>query len=928
MALGCAATAVTQISHAAGAEADNSALQEIVVTGTSIRGLNAETALPVQVIKAEDIARTGATSTEDLLRTISAAASSGSTNSSQGTGFLTGGISTVSLRGLGSARTLVLINGRRSAAYGGGSAGTAGNSVDINSIPVAAIERIEVLKDGASAIYGSDAVAGVVNFILRSDFTGLDVMADAGTPTRQGGAQEELFSAYGGFGSLSTDRFNVSGGVNFAHQGDLMGYDRSFASRYSPEHGNDVTSSFAFPANIAVPANPAIPLGQPGHSASTQNPLAGNCGAASINDVNFPTQCRFDNSPSDSLQPEQQRLSGNLNAHFALNDTNQLYAEGTFADVKTLQTVQPVPLSNGNPMIAGNPYIAYLANLLATKYPTYNNPAAGPGTGAFLLGPDSPYYPTAWVNSHPEFGLVGQPLNLIYRDFANGLRNTQDDAKTLRLVGGVKGVVLGWDYDASFLYSEVRIHEELLSGYPLYSKMMPLLDSGVINPFGPTTDPAALAAAKGAEFVGQDFASKTSITGLQSSASRKLLDLPYGALSTAVGAEVRRETFVYDPSLAIQGGDIAGQGGNQLPEDASRNVESVYLEVNAPVVPDLTADAAVRWDNYQGIGHTVNPKGSLRYQPVSWAVLRASAGTGFRAPSLTDLYASQATSVTSNGTRDPIKCPTFDANNPACSFQFTTVTGGNPNLKPEKSTTYTFGVGLEPVKGLTVDLDSFWIYLKNSITVGGLSYAVILQNAQTATQFASLINRNANGDIVSISQTNANLFKDNVSGLDTDLKYNLDFDDFGRLQLRGTGTYYYKFASQNPNGSWTGQLDRGLTNAGGIIPRWKDVLTAAYTLKDFSGSVTNNYQKSYNDVPGNISGVGRRVGHYSTWDGQLAYSGVKNLTFTVGMLNIGNVDPPYANYAASANNFVGGYDLAYADARGRFVYLRANYSLH
>ena len=172
-------------------------LSEIVVTGTSIKGLDAETALPVTVMRAEDIARTGATSVEDLFRYISSASSAGSTVQAQATGFQTGSISTISLRGLGSSRTLILINGLRSAPYGGGSGGTAGNSVDIGSIPVAAIERVEILQDGASAIYGSDAIAGVVNFILREDFQGVDTSVYGGAPTRSGGGTEQQGNFFG-----------------------------------------------------------------------------------------------------------------------------------------------------------------------------------------------------------------------------------------------------------------------------------------------------------------------------------------------------------------------------------------------------------------------------------------------------------------------------------------------------------------------------------------------------------------------------------------------------------------------------------------------------------------------------------------------------------------------------------------------------------
>ncbi len=897
---------------AAGIDTTTPQLEDVVVTGTSIKGMNAETALPVQVLKQEDIARTGATTVEELFRQISAAASAGSTVAAQATGFQTGGLSAISLRGLGSGRTLILINGRRSAVYGGSSSGAAGSSVDVNSIPLAAIERIEILKDGASAIYGSDAIAGVVNFILRSDYQGLQVDAGAGTPTRGGGAQDEHASLYGGLGDLKVDRYNIGLGINFDHSAALSGKDRSFASRYSPAYGNDVTSVFAFPANVAIP------------KVGTRNPAAPNCGPGSINDINFPGQCRFDNSPYDSLEPEQQRLSAMLNATVAVGENSSLYAEGGFSQVKTHTTVQPVLLAYLNPLLGSNPYVPYLANLLATQYPTYSNPAVKPGNGAYLLPPSSPYYPAAFAAQN---GQAGQPRNLIYRDFANGLRQTEGIADPSRIVVGCKGTAGGWDYDSGLLFSEVTVSDQLQSGFAQYSKIMPLLDQGTINPFGATTDPTQIAAAKATEFLGQDYSSKTSIASANATASRTLFDLPAGPLKAAVGGEVRRESFEFNPSAAVQGGDIAGLGGNELPESASRNVESAFVEFNAPIVTHLDGDVAVRYDNYQRVGSTVNPKASLRWQPESWLLVRTSAGSGFRAPSLTDLYAAQASSVTSNGTRDPVQCPTFNPNNPACSFQFTTLTGGNPNLKPEKSTTLTFGTVFEPTKNLTIDLDSFWIYLKNQIVVGGLPYTTILQTAQTAAQFSNLITRDANGNIVAISQTNANLFKTNLSGLDFDTKYGFNLPA-GRMTLVANGTYFYKYATQNPDGSWTGQLDQGLNAIGGLVSRFRYNATAIYDIGDWDGSVTQNWQKKYHDSLSTITRVGREVSAYDTVDAQLSYTGVRSFKFTVGVRNVFDKNPPYANYAASANNFIGGYDLAYGDPLGRFVYIGATYYLH
>jgi iron complex outermembrane recepter protein len=901
-------------ADAAATSSTATSLEEVVVTGTSIKRADAETALPVQVLKQEDIARTGATTVEELARQLSAVSSSGSASTAQQTGFQQGAISTISLRGLGSGRTLVLINGRRMSVYGGGSVGIAGSSVDISAIPISAIERVEILKDGASALYGSDAIGGVVNFILRSDFQGLQASATGGSPTRAGGGAEETVSIYGGTGDLKSDRFNITGGIDFNHVGQIMGSSRAFATRYDPGYGNDVTSSFAFPANVSVPGK------------GISNPLAGNCGPDSLNDKFYPNQCRFDNSPFDSVQPEQKRFSGNLSGSFAVTDTNKIYAEALFSEVTTETVVQPVPLAYTNPLLPGNPYIPYLANLLATQYPGYT--AVTPGEGAFLLPPNSPYYPTAFATAH---GINGQPLNLIYRDFANGLRQTEDIAATSRAVLGYKGSSGGWDYDTAFLYSQVKVHEDLQSGYALYSKIMPLLDTGVINPFGPTTDPTALAAANAAQFIGQSFASKTSVTSLNGTATRDLLTLPAGALKGAAGAEIRRETFEYDPSVGLQTGDISGEGGNQLPESKARNVESAYIELNAPVVTGLELDGAVRYDNYQRVGSTVNPKGSVRWQPEPWVVLRGSAGTGFRAPSLTDLYSSQATSVTGNGTRDPIKCPTPDPNNTACSFQFTTVTGGNPNLKPEKSDNFTLGTVLQPTGDLTITVDAFWIFLKDAITAGGLPYAFILQNAQTATQYANLITRDANGNIISIEQTNANLFKINVSGIDIDLLQTFRVGDTGHLSLHGNGTYFGKYATQNANGTWTGQLDQGLNGingvAGGIVSRWRHTVTALYGTDIWNVSLTHNFQKKYHDSASSITLLPREVSAYSTVDGQFAYTGLKSLEFDLGVKNLFNANPPYANYAAQVNNFIGGYDASYGDPRGRFVYATVKYSL-
>jgi iron complex outermembrane receptor protein len=893
--------------------------EEVVVTGSSLKSTLAQTGLPIQVLTATDIARTGATTIQELLQQMPAADSAGSTTSAQATGFGTGGATTISLRGLGASRTLILINGRRIATF-------TANVVDTSAIPVSMIERIEILKDGASAVYGSDAIAGVVNFILRKDYQGAEVSVGAGSPTERGGGQEGHVALVGGLGNFSSDRYNVTLGVTLDHVRSLLGADRSYANRINAAAGNDVTSGFAFPANVAFVFNPTT------GRTFTGNPTNPTCAPTSPFDpVNpaFATQCRFDNSGYDSIIPEVTRITANLSGRLAVGDSSELYLDASFWNRQQTTTDQPVPLSYQNPMIAGDPYINFLNSLLANQYPAYPFASQVRGTGAFLLPPTSPYYPTAFATAANH--LLGQPLNLIYRDFANGLREELNIANTLRVVGGFRGEASGWNYDTSILYSRVIDKDDFQTGFPLYSKIMPLLDSGTINPFGPTTDPTALANAKAAEFVGEDYNSETTLLSLGGSLSRDLFSLPAGPLSGALGFELRRDTYDFNPSLPAQQGDLAGQGGNTLPVSVKRNVESAYLEFRAEIAKGLSADISGRFDNYQNVGNTTNPEMWIKWTPTGWASLRGTAGTGFRAPSLTDLYAPQVRSVTSNGTRDPIQCPPppgIVINPTACSFQFTTLVGGNPKLTPEKSKTYTVETVFTPVENMSLDFNAFWVYLNNAIVGGGLNYATILQNAQTATQFANYITRDSTGFITLINQTNANLFKVYLSGLDSDVRYAIPVGP-GRITIDMGSTYFYRFQAQNYDFSWTNQIDQGLTSVGGtnggIHPRFQDTATIGYVTGAISFSVTELHQNSYHDTNSNVTNVPRVVSAYDRFNTQLSYHGLKSFTFTVGVKNITNRAPPYANYASSANNFVGGFDLSYGDPLGRDVYGSVSY---
>jgi iron complex outermembrane recepter protein len=898
----------------------NTKIERVIVTGSSIKRIDGETALPVQVMKREEIERTGATSTEELVKSLSSLSSQGtSTTVANASGYGGGSIATVSLRGLGGARTLVLVNGRRVAVYGGGSAGSAGSSVDVNSIPLSAIERVEVLKDGASAVYGSDAIAGVVNFILRKDYQGVEATVNYGQ-TSDHKAQDRKATVFAGFGNMAEQGWNITGSATVQNTSPLFGIDRSYARRLNVDMRNDITSSIAFPANVIL-----------NNKGTLGNPALANCGPYSVLSPFSPTRCSYDNSPFVSLQPHFEKGSVMANGRLRLSGDAEAYFESGYTKNKITSTTQHVPLSYSSVTTASNPYVPQW-NALIAQYPGMAAKyGSNLGRGGFILIPSSPYYPKDFAAAN---GLTGLPLLLNYRDVANGQRNTQDTSENGRFVAGIRGTVAGWDMDSAFLYSQSKVHEDLLSGYAQYSKVLPIFNSGVINPFGDTTDKSAIDAVRAAEFRGTSYSSKTSTTSVDLKGSREIFNLPAGAVGLALGAELRREQFEYNPSVAIQTGDIAGLGGNAFPVVGSRNVESVYAETSIPIMKHLDADAAVRYDSYQGVGHTVNPKASIRWQPVDSLLLRGAVGKGFRAPSLTDLYTPQATSITGNGTRDYLRCPNLATGSPNdCNHQFTTVTGGNPNLKPEKSTSITAGVVWEPVKNASIALDAFRVNLKDAIVVGGLSSVYFMANAAREQQYAQFINRGAPdgnasglGPIDTITQTNANLFKTQVAGVDLDAQYRLRFGDANRLNLRLSGTYMAKYDVQGPDGSYTSSLNQALSASGGVVLRWKHNASATWESGPYAVTLLQNYQQGYTDVLANLAPTGstpRKVESYTTYDMQMAYTGVKNLKLALGLKNLFDRNPPYTNLTS---NFLGGYDVSYGDPRGRFIYVTATYA--
>ncbi len=902
--------ALPALAQTAGAAADKA--ERIVVTGSSIKRIDGETALPVQILTRSDIERSGVSTVEQLLATISASATLGGTsvaNTGAGGGQGgTGSVSLISLRGLGSARTLVLIDGRRSAPAAGSSA------VDISTIPVAAIERVEVLKDGASAIYGSDAIAGVVNFILRKNFKGHELSVTLGTPTRAGGGQESRFSIYSGFGDIDADRYNIALSASYQHVKPIFGASRSFARNLNVAEQLDKTSSIAFPANVYLPN---------GKVASPNYP--NDCGPYSFVSPLLPGLCRYDNAPYIAIQPETQLASLLLDGRFNVSADAEAYVQTWVTRNKTLNTQQHT-LLYGAALPAGAPYATTLANLINTQYSAFPYLQKYIGTAIALLPPTSPYYPTAFADAN---GMTGAPLPLLFRSVPTGTRKTEDVADNVRLLAGLRGSAKGWDYDTGVLYSRNKITTSLTQGWAETDKYLSLVDTGVINPFGPTTDPAAAAAAMDSNYNGVFNVSTTSITSVDAKASRDLYALPAGMVSLALGAEARKETLDIAPSDANRQFLVSGFGSAGVPINASRNVTSAYAEVNVPILKTLEADAAIRYDNYQRVGSTVNPKASIRWQPVAQLLVRASVGSGFRAPTLTDLYSPQSNGITTNGQRDRVRCPVVDPSNIDCSTQYVTVGGGNPALEPEKSQSTTLGFVYEPTKNYSMGLDFFRVTVKDVIRTG-LTYQTILADPVT---YASYLVRGAPdgnasgvGPILGINQLLTNLGKTIVGGVDVDLKGRVLDTPEHRVTLRLNGTYMSQYDQQNLDGSYTSSINTPAgSGAIGVVLRWRHTASATWETGPWAATLAENFQVGYHDLRTSLQPAGtvpRDVASYSTFDAQLTYTGIKSTRLTVGMKNLADKNPPYTNYGGG---FVGSYDLSYTDVRGRFAYLNATY---
>ena len=886
-------------------------IQRVEITGSSIKRIAKEGALPVQTITFDQIEKQGINNTEQLLRTISANGT-GADNMTSGNNVfgadadrVSGGASFASLRGLGPNSTLVLLNGRRIATHGG-----SGKAVDLNSIPLGAIERVEILKDGASAIYGTDAIGGVVNFILKTNYKGVEATVNLNA-TEEGGGMTRRASVVGGIGDLDNDRYNIMAAVTVDNNEMLHSHQRDFANGYQPSRGLSPDTTGTPFANQLTGAGTALGTGfkVPGDATTylQANPLSfqGKCDTiphmmqyaselwkdvTPISRTRY--SCAYDYGADYVMMPPVERANALARGTFQLTPDHRLFIEGlaSRSEVRSILTPMQIStsLANGNAYPVSGPYYQDLSQYVSTFDKT-------------------------------------KPIIYKWRATDYGNRTMDNTTEGARLLVGLDGMLGKWDYKLGLSHAVSKTQTALIDGYAYTAKMYSALGTGVINPWlmpGQTQTQAAMDLIESTKFRGDLQHGRTSLTQLDGAISGEVFQLPAGVVTGAVGFDLRREGYEYgidnDATLVWQA------PGNAALREAKRTVKAVYAETFIPVIKDLELQLAIRRDDYSLVGATTNPKIAFRYEPTNWLLLRGSANKGFLAPSFTQLYSASLDQELPNGVIDPIGCPQNPGKPEFCAIpRLDYKTGGNPNLRPETSRQGTLGVVLEPSRNFSVSLDYWLINTKDKILFR--TPQIVLANAAA---LSGNIIRNPDGTINYVQAGWINAGGVRTRGLDVGLRGAGNYAGFKwSAGLDGTWTQTYKFAEI------AGQEFRELVGnfyTRDLYLRWKHNATLTVSRGDWSATLRNSFADGYKDQLPNAGrsapppGFDPMVSSYTTFGLSATYTGIKNVSLTFGVSNLFDRDPPFT--AHNVDEVVGaGWDPRVADPRGRAYQLLAKY---
>lgn len=868
-------------------------LPRVEVTGSAIRRVQSETALPVQTISRAEIEKTGVTTAAELMGRVSANSNGLTDGASINVGGDQRGFNSANLRGIGTSSTLVLLNGRRMANFA--SPGD-DSGVDLNNIPAAALERVEVLLDGASALYGTDAIGGVINFITRKDFQGLEANVYVGT-TDEGGAGKRTASLSAGKGVLERDGYNVFAVADFQRTNPLNTSQRSFIPGLQVEQRlGHLLSSYTSPANIRLTSAQRDHLQEIGFTLNGK-PITNRLinlsvpGCAPPANVYLPDgtggvdACTYNYMGDTELYPKSEKASVLSRAVIKLGGSHQAYAEVALSRAKTDYT-------GSSARVAG--------------YVDYSRVPQLAGTGLDQLDDDIP----------------GE-LELRMRLNEAGQRTSTLTSEGVRFVVGVTGTVGGWDYDTAYNHSVNTVKDRDTHGYLLYNELLEGIADGRINPFGPSS-PEGRALIDSIQVDDVVRRARGTLDAVDVKFSRALMPMAGGDLAVAIGGEARREKNQFTPSTLLLSdninNDAAPEGGRATSD--SRDVAAVYGEVLVPFAKQWEAQLSARYDHYENVGGAASPKIGLTYRPTDALLLRGSAGRGFRAPSMTELYRPTVYSSTAT-LPDPVYCATVENNYSDCADNWDTRRYSNDALKPERSRQFSLGAVFAAGKHVSASLD-YW-NIKRTNLISEIGDDIILGNL---AKYGDLVYRDEDGLIDYIELRKDNRGAQLARGLDLALTVRGVDTAIGRFGGRLNGTYVLTSKIQNaPGDAFVSNLNRFVTD--GVVQRWRHTVSVDWDRGPLSASLQNTFSSGYEDqntainIDNGSVVAANRVKRYSLWDLSGAYGVNTNLKLRVGIQNLFDTSPPYSN---QAYYFLSGYDPSYTDPRGRRFYASANYS--
>jgi iron complex outermembrane recepter protein len=862
--------AVAQDQDEEETEQQATTLDRIQVTGSRIKRADVEGALPVTVIDREQLELSGDVSVADYLRntTFNSFGSFRPQSGSSAQSF-----AGISLRGLGESRTLILIDGRRAPV-----APNVGSAQDLNIIPMAAVERIEILTDGASAIYGTDAIGGVVNIITRKDFEGVELTVGKTFPTRVGGDQEEASAVFGAAG----DRGRLLGGVSYTDRDIIFQRDREWSRGGASTFSNNFMTG-AFGPFLAHPTFGSV--------------VPGACGfpGFSITGTGASQRCLYDFT---ALAADEAAIGNRAlfaRGDYEINDDWTAYMAASVSRVKSFGRYAPVPSS---------PW---------------------PG-GAPRLDPGSPNHPGN-PNGYNAGNTAGYDPNRVYflrhRFAALGPRDTNTDANVYDINLGFEGRIGEVDLDFGVRRSEYQYYD-LGRNYVVGAIAQTFISNGQYNIYRPFDAPASV---KNAMIATINRDSKTINDEIYGLASFDLFELAGGTAAMVIGGEYREEYYqdIYD-SLSTAG-QIVGSAGNSAAGD--RTVASAFFETLLPFFSNFEVGLAGRYDKYSDYGNDFSPKASIRWQPLDVLTFRASYGQGFRAPSL-DIISAQPAFSAASITHAPT-CISFGLA-PTCTTQVTTYSIANPNVSSEQSTQWSAGVVWDAFDWLNMSLDYYNIEIEDQITGIGVATIVGCLEGTVATCPSGLsrfpagttvpnpslglgVTFGPQGEILNAQTGFGNLGIIETDGFDFNLRTNFDLGTMGRLrnQLQIT----------NPR---TFEVNGGINQVGlEGVPEYRANLNNAWQLGDWTFAWNVNYIHGTLSVAGrraqlglNDYGYAHTLPSWTTHDLQATWAAPWNARISLGVQNVADKDPVQDPFDPTGR----GFRFALYDGYGRIPYIR------